>query len=449
METLQHDLMNKPVRRLFFHFFIPAVFGMLLMSVNLLLDGIFVGHGVGEIGLAGVNLATPIFTVILAISLWIGIGGATNFSMAMGEDDTGKARSSFTLSLTIFIALLGAISIFGYFNIDTVASWLGANEETMAPTIDYLQVLFTLGWVLGLQQLLSIFIRNDGRPILGMVSLGITSVVNVALNYVFIFIMDLGVYGAALATVLGGVVGVLVFVPHFFNKKVILNKWNWAWSTLLARRIVSIGFPSLLAESGAFVLVVGYNLTVVAELGTEGVTAFSVINYLHGFMFLAFFGIETAMQPMVSYYHGAKKKAFLRQTIALAEKTALILGFVLFAIGYIFAPYLVQLFGVSDESIVQLAVEGIRLFFIGYLFIGISFVYMTFFQSVGKVFSATAIIVARSYIIFIAYLFILPKIFGVNGIWLTMPIAELTMAILIVLFVRKRVLKQMKVNEND
>ena len=195
--------MNKPVRRLFFHFFIPAVFGMLLMSVNLLLDGIFVGHGVGEIGLAGVNLATPIFTVILAISLWIGIGGATNFSMAMGEDDTGKARSSFTLSLTIFIALLGAISIFGYFNIDTVASWLGANEETMAPTIDYLQVLFTLGWVLGLQQLLSIFIRNDGRPILGMVSLGITSVVNVALNYVFIFIMDLGVYGAALATVLG------------------------------------------------------------------------------------------------------------------------------------------------------------------------------------------------------------------------------------------------------
>lgn len=443
METLQQDLMNKPTKKLFFHFFFPAVFGMLLMSVNLLLDGIFVGHGVGEVGLAGVNLAAPIFTIILAISLWIGIGGATNFSMAMGEGDSDEARSSFTLSLAIFTVLLGVISLVGFFNLDTVAGWLGANEETLASTIDYLRVLFTLGWVLGLQQLLSIFIRNDGRPMLGMVSLGVTSIVNVVLNYVFIFVLELGVYGAALATVLGGVVGVLVFVPHFFNQKVVLNKWRFNWSWPLGRRIVAIGFPSLLAESGAFVLVVGYNLSVVAALGTEGVTAFSVINYLHGFMFLAFFGIETAMQPMVSYYHGAKKKVQLRETIALAEKTALVLGVTLFVIGYLLAPQLVQLFGVKDTAIVALAVEGIRLFFIGYLFIGISFVYMTYFQSVGKVWSATAIIIARSYVLFIMYLLVLPKLFGVNGIWLTMPIAELTMAIFVVLFVRKRVQKQL------
>lgn len=439
METLQQDLMNKPVKKLFFHFFFPAVFGMLLMSVNLLLDGIFVGHGVGEVGLAGVNLAAPIFTIILAISLWIGIGGATNFSMAMGEEMADEARSSFTLALAIFTAVLGVISIVGSLNLQTVAGWLGANEETLAPTTDYLGVLFALGWVLGLQQLLSIFIRNDGRPMLGMVSLGLTSVVNVLLNYVFIFLLDMGVYGAALATILGGVVGVLVFVPHFFNKKVVLNKWRFNWSLPLGRRILAIGFPSLLAESGAFVLVVGYNLSVVAALGTEGVTAFSVINYLHGFMFLAFFGIETAMQPMVSYYHGSKKKAQLKETLALAEKTALILGVTLFVIGYLLAPQLVQLFGVDDPEIVQLAVEGIRLFFIGYLFIGISFVYMTYFQSVGKVWSATVIIVMRSYIVFLIYLFVLPKVLGVNGIWLTMPIAELTMAIVIVLFVQKRV----------
>jgi len=220
---------------------------------------------------------------------------------------------------------------------------------------------------------------------------------------------------------------------------VVLNKWRFNWSLPLGRRILAIGFPSLLAESGAFVLVVGYNLSVVAALETEGVTAFSVINYLHGFMFLAFFGIETAMQPMVSYYHGSKKKAQLKETLALAEKTALILGITLFVIGYLLAPQLVQLFGVDDPAIVQLAVEGIRLFFIGYLFIGISFVYMTYFQSVGKVWSATVIIVMRSYIVFLIYLFVLPKVLGVNGIWLTMPIAELTMAIVIVLFVQKRI----------
>ncbi|MFD2215630.1 MATE family efflux transporter [Metabacillus endolithicus] len=449
METLQQDLMNKPVKNVFFHFFFPAVFGMLLMSVNMLLDGIFVGHGVGEIGLAGVNLAAPIFTVILAISLWIGIGGATNFSIAIGEESIEKARSSFTLALAIFTGLLGAICVAGYINIQTVATWLGANEETLAPTTEYLTILFSLGWILGLQQLLSIFIRNDGRPMLGMVSLGVTSLVNIILNYIFIFELGLGVYGAGLATVLAGVVGVAIFIPHFFKKQVVLNRMAWAWTKQLATRILAIGFPSLLAETGTVIFIVGYNLTIVATLGTDGVTAFSVINYLHGFMFLAFFGIETAMQPMISYYHGAKKKLQMQETIRLAEKTAIGLGLILFVIGYVFAPSLVRLFGVTDSAIIELAVEGIRLFFISYLFIGISFVYMTYFQSVGKVWSATVIILCRSYGFFLVYLFVLPKIIGVKGIWLSMPIAELTMAVLIVLFVRKRVQKQVKINQNS
>ncbi|MGD6844653.1 MATE family efflux transporter [Bacillus infantis] len=448
METLQQELMNKPVKKLFFHFFFPAVFGMLLMSVNMLLDGIFVGHGVGEIGLAGVNLAAPIFTVILAVSLWIGIGGGTNFSNAVGEGATEKARSSFTLALAIFTGLLGAISVVGYINIENIATWIGANEETLAPTTEYLRILFSLGWILGLQQLLSIFIRNDGRPMLGMVSLGVTSVVNIILNYIFIFEMGLGVYGAGLATVLAGAVGVAIFIPHFFKKQVVLNRLECAWSRQLAAQILAIGFPSLLAESGAFILVVGYNLSVVATLGTDGVTAFSVINYLHGFMFLAFFGIETAMQPMISYYHGAKKKIQMQETIALAEKTAVGLGLILFIIGCVFAPSLVRLFGVNDSAIIELAVEGIRLFFIGYLFIGIGFVYMTYFQSVRKVWSATAIILCRSYVLFLVYLIVLPKFLGVNGIWLSMPIAELTMAAIIVLIVRNHVQKQVKVYQS-
>lgn len=315
METLQQDLMNKPVKNVFFHFFFPAVFGMLLMSVNMLLDGIFVGHGVGEIGLAGVNLAAPIFTVILAISLWIGIGGATNFSIAIGEESIEKARSSFTLALAIFTGLLGAICVAGYINIQTVATWLGANEETLAPTTEYLTILFSLGWILGLQQLLSIFIRNDGRPMLGMVSLGVTSLVNIILNYIFIFELGLGVYGAGLATVLAGVVGVAIFIPHFFKKQVVLNRMAWAWTKQLATRILAIGFPSLLAETGTVIFIVGYNLTIVATLGTDGVTAFSVINYLHGFMFLAFFGIETAMQPRLAIITVPKRSCKCRKQL--------------------------------------------------------------------------------------------------------------------------------------
>ncbi|HCD1687524.1 TPA: MATE family efflux transporter [Staphylococcus aureus] len=443
MKTLQTDFVNKPVKKLFFNFFFPAVLGMLLMSLNMLLDGIFVGHGVGGNSLAGVNLAAPVFTLILALSLWIGIGGATNFSNYVGAGLYRKARSSFTLSLSIFVGTFFIISIIGYTNINTIAKLLGANKDTIEPTTDYLKILFSFGWILGLQEFLSIFIRNDGRPIIGMVSLGITSVVNILLNYIFIFVLGLGVYGAGLATVIGGACGTIVFILHFFKKNVILSKLAWAWSKELLFKIIMIGFPSFFTEIGSFVLIVGYNLSIASSLGTEGVTAFSVINYLHGFLFLAFFGIETALQPMISYYHGAKKNLKIKETLALGEKTGFTLGVILFIIGFSFAPWLVNLFGVHDTEVVNIAVNGIRLFFISYLFIGISFVYMTYFQSVGNVRSAILIIFIRSYVLFLGYLIILPKIIGSNGIWLSMPFAEITTAIFVIVVFKNLVKKKL------
>lgn len=442
MSETHESLKHLPVKKVFYQYFFPSLLGMMLMSVNILIDGVFVGNGVGAKGLAGVNLAMPVFSLIFSIALWVGIGGGTIYSIHIGGGNTDKARSVFSLSIATTLAILAVIGVIGYSNIEMIARLLGANADTLPHTIEYLTILFLLGWLVAVQQLLSIFVRNDGSPALAMVALGVTAIVNIGLNYYMIFILELGVFGAALATVLASFIGLFVLLLHFLKKKTNLRKLSFQWSQRMLGSIFSIGFPSFLAESGALVLIAGYNIAIAGLLGTEGVAAFSVINYLHGFMFLSFFGIESALQPMISYYHGAKDKSRIRESMKIGEKASFILGAVLLVVGLIAAPVLVSLFGLESEAVRQLAIEGIRLFFTGYLFLGFNFVYMTYFQSIGEVRSSTIIILLRSFVFLLPLLWILPKFIGIAGVWLSLPIAEMFVTLLIFFFARKHVIRQ-------
>lgn len=441
MSETHDSLKHQPVKKVFLRYFFPSLLGMMLMSVNILIDGVFVGNGVGAEGLAGVNLAMPVFSLIFSIALWIGIGGGTMYSIHIGEGSIDKARSIFSLAIATTLTILLVIGAIGYFNVEVIARLLGANSDTLSHTIEYLTILFLLGWLVASQQLLSIFVRNDGSPTLAMVALGITAIINIALNYYMIFVLHLGVHGAALATVLASLIGLFVLLLHFFKKHTNLRKLSlqWSWQTL--GRIFSIGFPSFLAEAGALVLIAGYNLAIVGLLGTTGVAAFSVVNYLHGFMFLSFFGIESALQPMISYYHGAKDKMRIKESIKIGEKASFVLGTFLLTTGLVAAPSLVSLFGIESAEVRELATQGIRLFFTGYLFLGFNFVYMTYFQSIGGVRSSTIIILLRSFVFLLPLLWILPKFFGIVGVWLSLPLAEMLVAFLIIFFTRNHVIR--------
>ncbi|MYL71573.1 MATE family efflux transporter [Halobacillus litoralis] len=441
MNGTHEFLKHQSVKKVFFQYLFPSLLGMMLMSVNILIDGIFVGNGVGSEGLAGVNLAMPVFSLIFSIALWIGIGGGTIYSIHIGEENMVKARSVFSIAVASSLVLLLVIGVIGYFNVEMIANLLGANASTLSHTIDYLTVLFLFGWLISVQQLLSIFVRNDGSPTLAMVALGMTAIINIGLNYYMIFILKLAVFGAALATVLASFFGVLVLLLHFFKKHSNLRKLSFQWSWHALRTIFFIGFPSFLAEAGVLVFVAGYNLAMVGLLGTEGVAAFSVVNYLHGFMFLSFFGIESALQPMISYYHGANEKGRIKESVKIGEKTAFMLGAILFITGLLTAPLLVSLFGLESEEVRELAVQGIRLFFVGYLFLGLNFVYMTYFQSIGKIRPSVIIILLRSFAFILVLLWMLPKLLGISGVWLALPIAEMMVALLLFFFTRKHVVR--------
>lgn len=433
-------LQTEPVSVSFFKYLIPSLIGMALMSVNIVIDGVFVGHGVSSIALAGVNIAAPVFSIILSIALLIGVGGGAIYSMLIGSEKIEDAKRIFTTSfglVTVIVLLIISISLLF---LQDLAYFFGANEDTLPYVVKYMKILLLFGLIMAWETSLSVFVRNDGNPNLAMIGLVITSLLNIGLNYYMIFILKLGVTGAALATVISVVVGLLVLLTHFFRKNSTLAFVKISWNKTAIKQINLIGFPSFLSEIGMGVFTISYNIAIAYYAGTVGLAAFSVLNYLHTFMFLLFMGIGSSIQPMISYFYGANLTGHIKETIKIAEKSAVVIGGLFLVIGYFAADYLVAMFGITSTEITDLAVTGIRLFFIGYLFMGINFIYLTYFQAIGQIKPSIWITLFRGFILLIILLLILPQLIGVNGVWLALPIAEAIVTFVLLYFVRFKIL---------
>ncbi|MBP2259121.1 MATE family efflux transporter [Virgibacillus alimentarius] len=442
MGSVNQKLATQSVAKTFFQYFIPTLLGMMLMSVNVVVDGIFVGNGVGSVALASVNIAVPVFSVIISLALLVGMGGGTLYSIAMGENNDDRARKIFTLSMALITVITVVVSVISYINLEALALFFGANQETLPYVLDYMRILFLSSLILSLEAVLSIFVRNDGDPQLAMMGLVVSAILNIGLNYWMIFILELEVKGAALATVIATAFGLLIYTFHFLKKgsNLKLVKMDWNWRSI--KSISTIGFPSFLSEAGMGIFVVGYNIAMEYHVGTDGLSAFSVINYLHVFMFLAFIGIASTIQPMISYYYGAKQAESIKKTVKIAETTGISLGLLFLAIGYFGATQLVAIFGIESESIVDLATTGLKLFFLGYLFMGINFIYMTYYQSIGNIKPSIGITLFRGVILLILMLLILPFMLGTAGIWLALPAAEALVAVFLLIFARKHVMEK-------
>jgi putative MATE family efflux protein len=429
---------TESVGKSFARYLIPSTIGMLLMAINVVADGIMVGNRLGSVALGGVGIASPVYTVFIAVSLWIGVGAATRYSTLMGARRTDEARTVFSLALVTIaiVTLLIGLVIFPFRT--ELAYLLGANEETYPYVAEYLHLILLFGFVFTIENTLSVMVRNDGSPNLSMMALVVTAVLNIILNFVFLYILDHGVAGVATATLVSAFVGTLVLFIHFFKKDNNLRFVKFTFDRKLLILIIAIGFPSFLAEVGMSVFTISHNNIFEHLAGTDGVSAFATLNYVHGVMLMAFLGMGSAIQPLVSYYNGSRDKERMRKILKLANVTVFVAGTAFFLFGQFFSAYIVSLFGDFPESVVDLAIPGIRLFFIAYLFMGINFVMMTYYQSTGKIRMAVWITAAREIILLLILLSILPVAFGVTGAWLAIPVSEFIVLMTIFYYQKKR-----------
>lgn len=353
-----------------------------------------------------------------------------------------KAQSIFTQSFFLATFIVGILVVLCLWKQKELAYLFGASDEIFPYAKDYLQIILLFGVIYVIENILSIFIRNDGNPKLAMIGLGVTSVLNIVFNYVFIFMMDMGVKGAAYGTGLATVIGVLVLLTHFFRKSSILKFTTLKLEMKTVSEILKIGLPSFIVEASAAVTIIAYNITFMHFVGAVGVTAYAVVNYMHAVFLMLFIGIGAALQPIVSYHYGAKLYKRLQQFLKLGVITGIVFGIGIWFIGWQFSENIVALFGEMPADVLAYTTKGIMLFFIGYLFLGFNLVYAEYYQAIKKIKLSSIIIVTRSIVLFLPLLWLLPTYFGGDAIWLAFPIAEGITAIgLIIARKRLQVLK--------
>jgi putative MATE family efflux protein len=428
---------TQSVGKAFLRYLIPSMLGMLLVAVNIVVDGVMVGNKLGSTALAGLGIASPVYSLFVAMSLWIGIGGATLYSQSMGAKEPHKAQTVFSYSVTIiFIATL-LIGITAFIFRDSLVYMLGANAETYPYASAYMTVMLLFGFVFTVENALSIFVRNDGNPKLSMMAQITFALSNIVINYIILYVLELGVASVAFGTIIAASLGLLVLSSHFLKKTNHLKLRRFKWDKALIVTIIIIGFPSFLAEVGISVFTISHNVILDLIAGTNGVAAFSIMNYIHSIVLLTFLGMGSAIQPLISYYHGGHQDERKRRTIWIAVWTALGVGVGLLLIVQMAARPLVGIFGNFSDEVTNYAMSGLRIFVMAYLFMGINFVMMTYFQSIGKVRMAVWITAAREMIIMLAIIIVLPKFIGVTGVWLAVPLSECLVLISIVFYYKK------------
>ncbi|GGO04626.1 MATE family efflux transporter [Saccharibacillus kuerlensis] len=443
-----NSLESLSVGRAFLKYLIPSLLGMLIMGANFIIDGIMVGNKLGAVALAGVGIAGPAYTLFAAMSLWIGIGGATLYSQAMGEKDYTKAKQIFSQSLTVIFVATLFIGITAYLFKEPLVYALGANEETYPHAFAYLQIMLLFGFIITVESALSIFVRNDGNPNLAMAAQIAFALSNVVFNSIALYVLDAGVQGVAIGTMSAAFVGLLVLSAHFFKKNTYLKFRKFKWNKKMLWAIFLIGFPSFIAEVGMSVFTVAHNVVLENLAGTAGVAAFSTLNYLHGVMLMAFLGLGSAIQPLISYYHGAQQEERKRQTVRIAIKTALGIGVGLLLVIQFWAAPIVGIFGDFPAEVTDLAVTGLKVFSLAYLFIGVNFVMMTYFQSINHVKMAIWVTAAREIILMLIFLAVLPSFFGIQGVWSAVPLSEGIVVVTIYLYYNKYFVRTSLLREN-
>ena len=427
------ELLEGDMKRLFLKYLIPSVGGMLGVSLYVLGDTIIVGRGIGSVGLAALNISIPMINVFNGLGLLFGMGASTAISISRGRGDEKQVNNIFTISIILTILAGLVLTLIRVFFLDELCMLLGASTDTFAMSRDYLGVIMSFSTMFLLNYALTVLVRNDGNPNLSMWGMLTGSIVNVILDYIFIFIFGWGMTGAALATSISPILGLLILSIHFITKR---NKMKFTKIKLrlsIVRRIISNGFASFIVEISAGVVIFIFNIVIIGLNGDIGVSAYSIIANLSLIATAIFTGIGQAIQPIVSVNFGAKKMKRVYEAGKLAIYSALGLGIVFYAIGFFFPEFLVSMFSKGDKELLEITVKGIKIYFMSFVLMGINIVLTSYLQSKEYAKSAMMISLLRGFAFTVFYVLILSRIFGITGVWMTLPLAEISTIVLAVI----------------
>jgi putative MATE family efflux protein len=435
---------SQSITRTFWRYSIPAIAALMISGLYMVVDGIFIGHAMGATGLSAVNMAWPLSGVMLAIGMMVGMGGGAQCSLAQGAAQWPEARTYLAQALWLLVVLGIPTGMLVVLTGPAFMAMQGAEGALAQLGNDYLLVI---GWAAPLvfgSIALPLLVRNLGAPRLATVAMLVGALTNVALDYLFIVELEWGLRGAALATVIGESLSVLICLGFICSRHNPLQM-PLAACTLNLRKsqdILTTGFSSMLMYLYMSLVVVLHNLLFMHYGSPLQVAAYAIAGYLMAFYYMFAEGVCGGMQPLVSYFYGAREPDKVRRVLRLALLTAVGSG-VLMTVALVLLPRLFAgIFSGSDEALLDATVLGLRLHLFAMFLDGFIILAASFFQAMGRARNATLVTVGNM-LIQLPFLAVLPLLWGLNGVWLALPLSNVCLS-LVVIWMLRRQLQQLK-----
>ncbi|MFA7401897.1 MAG: MATE family efflux transporter [Bacteroidales bacterium] len=442
--ALEYDNIGK----LLWQYSIPSIIAMVATSLYNIIDSIFIGQGVGAMAISGLAITFPFMNLAAAFGSLIGVGGAAIMSVRLGAKDY---RSAEEILGNVFLlnCITGILfTVFGLLFLDPVLMFFGASEATLPYARSFMKILLYGNIITHLYFGLNGLIRSSGYPKKAMINVLISVLINCILAPIFIFVFDMGIAGAAWATLIAQASAFVSELFHFFKKSSYIRFKTdiFVLKKNLVYDITSIGIAPFLLNACASLIVIVLNRKLLTHGGDLSVGAYGIINRIGTFFVMIVLGLTQGMQPIVGYNFGAKKYARALKTFKYTCLCAVCITTFGFLLGEIFPVQIVSLF-TTDKKLIDISSEGLRIMMIMFPFVGFQMVVSQFFQSIGKAKEAVFMSLSRQMLFLLPFLFIFPYFWGTTGVWFSMPMSDfLATIVALILFIRQ--LNKFKLQSN-
>lgn len=435
--TIRNEKMYfmKPIKKKFLKYVSLNILSMVGLSLYILIDTFFIANGCKSDGLAALNIAIPMYGFMFGLAMMIGVGFGTRFKLAFDDYNLKSAIFSKGVFFAIIISLF--FSLAGVFFSKDISYIMGGRGNVLLLTDEYLKIVMIFAPAFMMNNLLSCFIRNDNNPSLAMKAVIISSFVNTVLDYIFIYPFDMGMFGAAIATVISPIVSILILLRHFTDGK---NSFKFKKTYFKLNEffyLSSLGISSLINEISSSVVIMTFNLILLRYSSDIGIASYGVIANIAIVVVAVFNGIAQGIQPIVSESYAGNKKEELVYILKLAILLGIVIAILFYIIIYFNAVYLTNLFNSEkNETLLDMAVQGMNIYFLGGVFASINMITATSMQAMEKPRISFVISILRGVLIIVPLAILLSNIFFIKGLWYSYVLTEFFVSMICFIFIK-------------
>ncbi len=422
----QDQMLTDSVSRLLVRFSLPAIVALVVNALYNIVDSIFVGQGVGDLGLAGVTVCFPLVTVFIAFIMLIGMGATALVSIRLGEQQREAAETIVGNALVYFLILGLGLMVLGQLFLEDLLVLFGATPTVLPYAMDYMRIMLWGSVFLAVGSGMNNFIRAEGNPRTAMVTMLIGAATNIVLDYVFIFIFHWGIQGAAAATVLSYAVTSSWVLIYFFSGKsrISIKAKNLKLSAAVSGQIIKQGTPTFIVQITGSIQQLILNRKLAYHGGDLALAVIGVIMSITTFLVMPAMGIAQGAQPILGYNRGAQQYKRVKDTLLSAMIAATAIITIGFLVAKTWPAQLISLFN-NNPDLLEMGTKSMAVYFKVMPLVGVQMLGASYFQAVGKAWQATLLALSRQVLIFIPLLLVLPYFWGLDGVWWSAPFSDL------------------------